>query len=80
MNRNDKHQAHRGITWAQPLLHFFCQTSALRGVGTPNTSAFTMRGTFPDSEPYVYPSLQRDGVEIMRLGLAGYSTIMNRGN
>ena len=33
---------------------------------------FDIVGTFPDSEPYAYASLQRDGVEIMLLGLAGY--------
>jgi len=33
---------------------------------------FDIAGTFPDSEPYAYASLQRDGVEIMLLGLAGY--------
>ncbi len=33
---------------------------------------FHIAGTFPDSEPYSYASLQRDGVEIMLLRLAGY--------
>src|SRR6266849_11065105 len=33
---------------------------------------FRIAGTFPDSEPYAYASLQRDGVEIMLLRLAGY--------
>lgn len=33
---------------------------------------FQTAGTFPDNEPYAYASLQRDGVEIMLLGLAGY--------
>lgn len=33
---------------------------------------FQMVGTFPESEPYAYASLQRDGVEIMLLGLADY--------
>ncbi len=33
---------------------------------------FTIAGTFPDAEPYGYASLQRDGVEIMLLRLAGY--------
>ena len=27
---------------------------------------------FPKSEPYVYASMHRDGIEIMLLGLAGY--------
>ena len=34
--------------------------------------AFQIAGTFPDTEPYAYASLQRDGVEIMLLGLADY--------
>ena len=33
---------------------------------------FQTAGAFPDGEPYVYASLQRDGAEIMLLGLAGY--------
>ncbi|MDT4967822.1 MAG: hypothetical protein QOJ64_2559 [Acidobacteriota bacterium] len=33
---------------------------------------FQTAGTFPNHEPYAYASLQRDGVEIMLLGLAGY--------
>jgi uncharacterized glyoxalase superfamily protein PhnB len=33
---------------------------------------FQTAGTFPDSEPYAYASLQRDGVEIMLLGLTGF--------
>ena len=33
---------------------------------------FQMAGTFPDSEPFAYGSLQRDGVEIMLLGLSDY--------
>jgi len=33
---------------------------------------FQIVGTFPGSEPYSYASLQRDGVEIMLLALAGY--------
>lgn len=33
---------------------------------------FHIAGTFPDSEPYAYASLQRDGVEIMLLRLVGY--------
>jgi len=33
---------------------------------------FNLAGHFPDAEPYAYASLQRDGVEIMLLGLAGY--------
>jgi uncharacterized glyoxalase superfamily protein PhnB len=33
---------------------------------------FQTAGTFPGSEPYAYASLQREGVEIMLLGLAGY--------
>lgn len=33
---------------------------------------FEIAGTFPDAEPYAYASLQRDGVEIMLLGLADY--------
>jgi uncharacterized glyoxalase superfamily protein PhnB len=33
---------------------------------------FEITGTVPAREPYVYASLQRDGVEIMLLGLEGY--------
>ena len=33
---------------------------------------FQIAGTFPDAEPYAYASLQRDGVEIILLRLAGY--------
>ncbi len=33
---------------------------------------FQTTGTFPDTEPYAYASLMRDGVELMLLGLAGY--------
>ena len=33
---------------------------------------FQLAGHFPDAEPYAYASLQRDGVEIMLLRLAGY--------
>ena len=33
---------------------------------------FRTAGTFPESEPYAYASLQRDGAEIMLLRLAGY--------
>lgn len=33
---------------------------------------FEIAGTFPKTEPYAYASLQRDGVEIMLLRLAGY--------
>lgn len=33
---------------------------------------FRIAGTVPAREPYVYASLQRDGVEIMLLGLDGY--------
>jgi len=33
---------------------------------------FQTAGTFPEIEPYAYASLQRDGVEIMLLGLSGY--------
>ena len=33
---------------------------------------FELAGHVPDAEPYVYASLQRDGVEIMLLGLAGH--------
>jgi uncharacterized glyoxalase superfamily protein PhnB len=33
---------------------------------------FRIAGTAPAREPYVYASLQRDGVELMLLGLAGY--------
>lgn len=33
---------------------------------------FRIAGTVPAREPYVYASLQRDGVELMLLGLAGY--------
>ena len=33
---------------------------------------FQLAGHFPEAEPYAYASLQRDGVEIMLLGLAGY--------
>ena len=33
---------------------------------------FRTAGTVPAREPYVYASLQRDGVELMLLGLAGY--------
>lgn len=33
---------------------------------------FQTAGTFPRCEPYAYASLQREGVEIMLLGLAGY--------
>ena len=33
---------------------------------------FQTAGAFPDNEPYVYASLQRDGVEIMLLGLSGF--------
>jgi uncharacterized glyoxalase superfamily protein PhnB len=33
---------------------------------------FQLAGNFPDEEPYAYASLQRDGVEIMLLRLAGY--------
>ena len=36
---------------------------------------FQTSGRFPDSEPYVYASLQRNGVEIMLLGLAGYEKV-----
>jgi uncharacterized glyoxalase superfamily protein PhnB len=33
---------------------------------------FHIAGTVPAREPYAYASLQRDGVELMLLGLAGY--------
>ena len=33
---------------------------------------FEVAGTFPQVEPYSYANLQRGGVEIMLLGLAGY--------
>jgi catechol 2,3-dioxygenase-like lactoylglutathione lyase family enzyme len=33
---------------------------------------FRLAGAFPEREPYVYASLQRDGVEIMLLRLAGF--------
>jgi uncharacterized glyoxalase superfamily protein PhnB len=33
---------------------------------------FQIAGAFPDGEPYAYASLQRDGVEIMLLSLAGF--------
>ena len=33
---------------------------------------FQTAGAFPDSEPYAYASIQRDGVEIMLLRLEGY--------
>jgi uncharacterized glyoxalase superfamily protein PhnB len=33
---------------------------------------FRIAGTVPAREPYVYASLQPDGVELMLLGLAGY--------
>ena len=33
---------------------------------------FQVVGAFPDTEPYAYASLQRDGVEIMLLRVAGY--------
>ncbi|MCI0458990.1 MAG: hypothetical protein L0Z62_18690 [Gemmataceae bacterium] len=33
---------------------------------------FHTAGTVPAREPYVYANLQRDGVELMLLGLAGY--------
>jgi uncharacterized glyoxalase superfamily protein PhnB len=33
---------------------------------------FRIAGTVPAREPYVYASLQRDGVELMLLGLPGY--------
>jgi uncharacterized glyoxalase superfamily protein PhnB len=33
---------------------------------------FRIAGTVPAREPYVYASLQRDGIEIMLLGLPGY--------
>jgi uncharacterized glyoxalase superfamily protein PhnB len=33
---------------------------------------FVTAGAFPKREPHVYASLQRDGVEIMLLRLAGY--------
>jgi uncharacterized glyoxalase superfamily protein PhnB len=33
---------------------------------------FRTAGTVPTGEPYVYASLQRDGVELMLLRLAGY--------
>lgn len=33
---------------------------------------FQIAGAFPDTEPYAYASLQREGVEIMLLGLADY--------
>jgi uncharacterized glyoxalase superfamily protein PhnB len=33
---------------------------------------FQLAGAFPDGEPYAYASLQRDGVEIMLLRLAGF--------
>jgi uncharacterized glyoxalase superfamily protein PhnB len=33
---------------------------------------FVISGHFPENEPYVYASLQRDGVEIMLLRVAGY--------
>ena len=33
---------------------------------------FHTAGTVPNREPYAYACLQRDGVEIMLLGLAGY--------
>jgi len=33
---------------------------------------FRIAGAVPAREPYVYASLQRDGVELMLLGLAGY--------
>jgi len=33
---------------------------------------FQLAGVFPDGEPYAYASLQRDGVEIMLLRLAGF--------
>ena len=33
---------------------------------------FAISGHFPAGEPYAYASLQRDGVEIMLLRLAGY--------
>ena len=33
---------------------------------------FDMSGHFPNQEPYVYASLQRDGAEIMLLNLPGY--------
>jgi uncharacterized glyoxalase superfamily protein PhnB len=36
------------------------------------TLGFRTAGTVPASEPYVYASLQRDGVELMLLHLAGY--------
>ena len=36
------------------------------------TLGFRIAGTVPAREPYVYASLQRDGVELMLLGLAGY--------
>ncbi len=33
---------------------------------------FGTAGHFPEREPYVYASLQRDGAELMLLNLAGY--------
>jgi uncharacterized glyoxalase superfamily protein PhnB len=36
------------------------------------TLGFRTTGTVPNREPYVYASLQRDGVELMLLALAGY--------
>jgi uncharacterized glyoxalase superfamily protein PhnB len=36
------------------------------------TLGFHLAGSVPAREPYVYASLQRDGVEIMLLGLPGY--------
>ena len=36
------------------------------------TLGFRIAGTVPAREPYVYANLQRDGVELMLLGLAGY--------
>jgi uncharacterized glyoxalase superfamily protein PhnB len=37
-----------------------------------DTLGFRIAGVVPSVEPYVYASLQRDGVELMLLGLAGY--------
>jgi catechol 2,3-dioxygenase-like lactoylglutathione lyase family enzyme len=34
---------------------------------------FVLAGHFPDTQPYAYASLQRDGAEIMLLSLEGYS-------
>jgi catechol 2,3-dioxygenase-like lactoylglutathione lyase family enzyme len=33
---------------------------------------FSIAGTFPKQEPYVYASVQRDAAEIMLLSLSGY--------